>query len=437
LQQEYKCFIAKRIKKKLNPLPVISQQSIDRHKYSDFVVSLSIELYLLLGCGMEKISVLLEYLNRRMQWGLEEIPCANSIGNWVKKSGYDIYKRTPNNSFGQRAAIIDESMMLGSEKMMLTLSMDAEKNNDQALCGSDVNIIDISVSDQWNSTKIKHIFTEIEEKTKTKPVYVISDNDTKLKKSIREMGYCHIPDIGHTLALAVEKIYKKEPDFMDLSAALSAVKIREVMRPASYLLPPRQRAIARFLNLSESIDWGIGVLKNDSKLTEEEQKVFGFVKTHQGLIYELHEVFTKVNTVLKRIKNNGISKKEAKGCIKMLQTKSTKSVRVQKVMELIRNYLQETSAKMITEKTVWHASSDIIESIFGTYKSRKSKNPLHGITAYVMLLPLLTKVNEDNRLTDVDCKETLERVFLKDLTDWKNKHLTENLAVKRQMKLAC
>ena len=417
-------------------MPDIPQQSIDRHKYSDFMVSMSIELYLLLGCGMEKISVLLEYLNRRMHWGFEEIPCANSIGNWVKKSGYHIYKRTPDNSSLKRAAIIDESMMLGSEKMVLTLSIDAEKTGDQALCGSDVNIIDISVSDQWNSTKIKRIFTAIEEKTKTKPLYVVSDNDTKLKKSIREMGYCHIPDVGHTLALAVENVYKNEPDFKTFSNSLSAVKIREVMRPASYLLPPRQRTIARFMNLSASINWAVRVLKNYSKLTEEEQKVFGFVKTYQALINELHGVFTQVNTILKRIKNNGISKKEAGACIKMLHTKSTKSLREQKVMEWIKKYLQETSAKIVTEKSVWNASSDIIESIFGRYKSRKSKNPLHGITTYVMLLPLLTKVNEDNMLTDLDCKQALETVFLRDLTDWKNEHLTENLAFKRQIKLA-
>ena len=400
------------------------------------MVSLSVELYLLLGCGMEKTSVLLEYLNRRMQWGFDETPCANSIGNWVKKSGYDVYRRTPNNSPEKRAAIIDESMMLGSEKMVLTLGIDAEKKSDKALCNSDVSIMDISVSDQWNSTKIKRIFTEIEEKTKTSPVYVISDNDTKLKKSIREMGYCHIPDIGHTLALAVENTYKIDPDFKAFSAALSAVKIREVMRPASYLLPPRQRTIARFMNLSASIDWGIKLLKNYSKLTEEEQKVFGFVKTYQELIHELHGVFTRVNTILKRIKNNGISKKEAKACIKTLHTEATKSLREQKVMELIKKYLQETGAKLLNEKSVWNVSSDIIESLFGTYKSRKSKNPLHGITTYVMLLPLLTKVDENNRLTNLDCKEALETVFLKDLTTWKNKHLTENLAIKRQIKLA-
>jgi hypothetical protein len=399
------------------------------------VVSLSIELYLLLGCGQKKISTLLDYLNHRMHWGLEAIPCANSIGNWVKKGGYDIYKRTPANIDKNYAVVIDESMMLGSEKMMLSLCMEAEKTNDKALNSTDVNVIDISVSDKWNSTKIHGIFTDIEEKTGAKPIYVVSDNDTKLKKSIRDKGYCHIPDIGHTLALAVEKTYKTESDFKTFSAQLSAVKVKEVMRPASYLLPPRQRTIARFMNLSASINWAMRVLKNYSNLTLEEQRVFNFVKSYEKLIYELNNVFTLVNTILKRVKNEGISVKQAEECIKMLVNEQGKSVREQKVLESIKDYLRQTSAKIIADNSVWHASSDIIESIFGTYKALKSKNPLHGITTYVLLLPLLTKMDKNNNLVNFDSKQVLESVLLRDLTAWKNTHITENLAIKRQIKL--
>ena len=400
------------------------------------MVSLCIELYLFLGCGLDKISTLLEILNNRLQLGLEEIPCANSIGNWVKKGGLDSYTRTAEGIDKNYAVIVDESMMLGSEKMVLSLCTQAEKTNDNALCGRDVKVLDISVSDRWNSTKIKDIFTDIEEKTEAKPVYVVSDNDTKLKKSIREMGYCHIPDVGHTLALAVENVYKTEPDFIAFSTELSAVKVKEVMRPASYLLPPRQRTIARFMNLSASIKWGIRLLKNYSKLTEEEQKVFSFVKTYRQLINELYNVFTQVNTVLERVKNNGISVKEAEECIKTMNANPCQSVREQKVMESIKTYLMETSAKIVTQDSVWQASSDIIESIFGTYKARKSKNPLHGITTYVLLLPMLTKMDENNKLTDFNCKQALEGVLLRDLTNWRDKHLTENLAIKRHIKLA-
>jgi hypothetical protein len=190
------------------------------------------------------------------------------------------------------------------------------------------------------------------------------------------------------------------------------------------------------MNLSASIKWGIRVLENFSKLTGEEQKVFNFVITYQALIYELDNVFTLINAILERIKNKGLSLKEKKICIKMFPEVQGKSVREQKVLGLIMDYLNDTSAKITPKKRVWHASSDIIESIFGSYKAMKSKNPLHGITGYVLILPLLTKMNEQNNLTNFDSKLALERILLKNISDWKNTHLTENLAIKRQIKLA-
>jgi hypothetical protein len=147
-------------------------------------------------------------------------------------------------------------------------------------------------------------------------------------------------------------------------------------------------------------------------------------------------VFTLINAILERVKNNGLSVNEKKKCIKMFPEVQGKSVREQKVLGLIMDYLNDTCAKIKAEKSVWHASSDIIESIFGTYKALKSKNPLHGITNFVLLLPMLTKMNEENSLINFDSKQVLERVLLKDISAWKNAHLTENLAVKRQLKLA-
>ena len=108
---------------------------IDKHSYPDLIVKIAVELYMLLsGCGFQKISDLLSYLNILFKLGLCKIPCANSIENWVKKSGYNIYHKTPE-EFAEKeyAAVIDESMMPGSEKMLLTLGVEAAKKDSDAL----------------------------------------------------------------------------------------------------------------------------------------------------------------------------------------------------------------------------------------------------------------------------------------------------------------
>jgi hypothetical protein len=77
-----------------------------------------------------------------------------------------------------------------------------------------------------------------------------------------------------------------------------------------------------------------------------------------------------------------------------------------------------------------------MDSIFGFYKFRKSKNQLNGITPYVLVLPLLTKTGEGHKPSPVDFKFSLKNVFMKDPVTWKNDNLTENLAVKRAIKIA-
>ena len=55
---------------------------------------------------------------------------------------------------------------------------------------------------------------------------------------------------------------------------LSQVKFREVMNPVAYLLPPRQRSIARFMNLSKVVDWSEKILMKFNELTVHEKKTF-------------------------------------------------------------------------------------------------------------------------------------------------------------------
>lgn len=411
---------------------------IARHTYSDFVVQLAVELYLFTNCGFGKVSGIIKYLDDFFGLELERIPCANSIENWVKKTGYNIYHRTPK-KFKKKeyAEIIDESMMLGSEKMLLTLGVEAEKRSDEALKHNDVKVLDISVAEKWNSETVKTKLAETEKKVGHKPLYVISDNDSKLCKSIRETGYIQIRDIGHTMAKFIEQVYGKDECYRLFSKQLAEVKVREVMRPSSYLLPPRQRTMARFMNLSPVLKWSRKINNNFSELNDEEAENFKFVKQHISLIEELEQIFNCVNSILKQAKDQGFSKKSIHKYIREIQNNLTHDgTRVKQVKMALCNYLREEKEKILTSKNRWHCSSDIIESLFGIYKFKKSTNLLNGITSYVLVIPLMAAVGHEPRSSGIDFKENLESVFMQNLSLWKENKLTENLTIKRRKKLA-
>jgi hypothetical protein len=175
------------------------------------------------------------------------------------------------------------------------------------------------------------------------------------------------------------------------------------MRSTSYLLPSVQRTIARFMNFSSIVEWSKKIINVYPKLDEKEKEAFGFVKNNHQLISGLDLVFQSVNKILKTIKNNGMSWITIDKCISILDSEiNTDDELVRRVKEDIKTYLQEEKLKVKDDKDCLHASSDIIESMFGTYKIRRSKNRLNGITPYVLILPLITQMGKEKKHSNIN-----------------------------------
>jgi hypothetical protein len=234
----------------------------------------------------------------------------------------------------------------------------------------------------------------------------------------------------------LERQYKKAPDFLSLMKDLAKVKNREVMRPVAYLLPPKQRIIARFMNLAPCPRWAGKMSRLLDTLPREERRVFRFLENHEFLIHELNTIIPVFNRVSKFMKEKGLSEKSVEESIQQLMPLvDSPFPRVSRAVQECMAYLREEAGKLSTEESTWHISSDILESMFGAYKARKSPNALNGVTPYVLMLPLLTKVNPVSGCVRVDFKRALESVFLRDIDRWAEDNLSENLVVKRRKKL--
>ena len=122
-----------------------------------------------------------------------------TIGYWTQELGLSVYKESCSLFKDKRyALIVDESMMIGSEKLLLTLAMPAI-NAGSAITEKDITIVDISIAKSWNGTSIKNVLEKVADKIGHKPEYVISDNGFTVCKAVRDAGYAHHSDISHTL----------------------------------------------------------------------------------------------------------------------------------------------------------------------------------------------------------------------------------------------
>lgn len=296
----------------------ITFEPIARHRYSELVVRLSTLLYSRVNCGLRSVVDILEVVNDAFDGVLGTTPCYNTIENWVKKCGLSTCTSSGNSLKRQPyAQIIDESMMIGSEKLLLTLGIPAEHQG-HPLLYEDVQFLDIAVAESWNGENIGRQLQLAAQKTGHAPEYVISDNASVMNKGVRCAGMKHHHDISHSLGMFMERTYKKEADFESYVKCMSEAKFKHNMKKMAYLLPPTQRTIARFLNLSDWVKWSARMLDIFHTLSADEREIFSFIPANASLIDELEEVMKCVKYIEHTCKSQGLSQTTILLCHKQI-----------------------------------------------------------------------------------------------------------------------
>ncbi|MFV0506528.1 MAG: hypothetical protein ACK5L5_07445 [Bacteroidales bacterium] len=150
-----------------------------------------------------------------------------------------------------------------------------------------------------------------------------------------------------------------------MTKEISNVKCKESMRATAYLLPPRQRSVARFMNLQPTVSWAKSLMSNFFKLNNQEKSTFGFIWKYCDLIFELQQIFDCIGSVQNILKTKGLSLSTVNQCKGLINKQRTiNSGRVEQVKRNMIEYLNGEFIKLSSGKDVWHASSDIIESLF-------------------------------------------------------------------------
>lgn len=89
------------------------------------MVALSVAFYARLSVGSRQIVEIFNILNEFMGNVFGKVPAYTAIGYWTQELGLSVYKESCSLFKDKRYALIVESMMIGSEKLLLTLVMPA------------------------------------------------------------------------------------------------------------------------------------------------------------------------------------------------------------------------------------------------------------------------------------------------------------------------
>jgi len=401
------------------------------HHYTTWLVTLSILLRVKCNCSYECTVKILKLLNNYFHLGLKKVPCANTVQNWVSKVGLYSLEKEPSKLEGKPVSIIiDESIRLGQEKLLLILQCPWIKKAKGALSFTDVEVVYMKGSKSWKGVAIAKEMTKSLLAKGVKVMNVLSDEGGNLKTATKEISLPHLPDIGHAIATCLRQTFDKQADYVSFTKLIASYLAKGVNQDLSYLCPPKLGRKARFMNQGRVVDWAEQMLSNWRKLSKEEKVFFGKLSEQKKIMNTLTTCMTIARIVGLPLKKEGLS-------TKTLEQIENKLKRFEKKRGYVKVFLAKIQGYMTTYKaflsnypadTCIHVSSDIIESLFGKYKFKANNYALTGLTKLNLELPLFCKTEKEIiQLTHL----ALEGISMTCLGQWVEEYSTDNQLVRK------
>lgn len=397
------------------------------------IIKLCVLLYVRTNCGLRTVVKILEIFDEVFESKCGKIPCYNTVENWMKKLGLSVYENDRKPCPGKKyAMVIDESIMINREKLLLILGIPAEHQG-RAVKHEDVTVIGMEVNHNFTGDDINGKISDSVKEIGENPEYVISDQGHNLTNGIAKSGFSHHIDISHAMGTFLKHAYGKQADFMIFTQLLGHIRLQYHLTDKAYLLPPNMRSIARFMNMSSWVDWASAMLNRYDDLSDEMKDAYSFIPDNRELLEELSIAVNAVRYIEDVCKNEGFCIATCKKCRKYIIQNVVGNAGNRRAMFGIEilNYLKKEESLLIDCMQNDNISSDIIESNFGIYKDKKSPNKLYGITPFVLFIPLYPKIVNQSVTEVFDFKERLVNVKLKDVEAFAKKHMSKNWVTER------
>lgn len=392
------------------------------HQYSTATVALTLELHKygamsLRGCR-HSVSCMLVSL------GLSErIPSHTTIRNWLCKGGLHRIESGKSVS-GEYVVYVDESIVFGSEKILLILGIPVDKiPQDRAVIHSDMEVLFVGANTEW---KAEHIEAELKIIAQKKQIiYTLSDEGNNLRKAYKSMNYTHIEDCTHILANHLKRLYSTDADFEAFRKLIGDLRKRwNLSKANSQYMPPTMRGKMRFANIFPCVAWAQRQLAEWANLPELVREKLAFLKEKEAFITSLGCISKVFKTVCSTLKNEGFGTVQQASIATDLdqisasiatdlnqESATTADAKTATFIANCNDYLDNLDAKSkILNTTHLLASSDIIESFFGKFKTKINTNNRSGLTEF-----LFTIANFSQTFSVEETKKALESIKLKDL----------------------
>jgi hypothetical protein len=361
-------------------------------------------------------------------WVQVQIPHFTSVIHWSLRAGIAVFKQV-SSSESPWLAIIDCSIDVGTRKALVVLRVPiaalAEKQG--AIGLDDCECIGLEISSRWNGPLVEATLRKIFGHTGM-PRAIIKDRGTDLNKGVelyREADNAKsvwvIDDVGHVAANALKAEFGGRTAFTTFLNIVrkGAARIRQT--DLAWLLPPKIRTKGRFQGITVLAEWAGKVLDlmggqgraSDGTELAALRKAFSGLAQLRVFLENFVETCLVLERFLKIMKQQGLNQAiyvEAKVILTQLPERS--QVRSRLLVWLDRQL--RVQSRLGIGQLPLLVSSDVIESLFGKFKTIIQRNPQAELNRLLYMIPLLcgkrTGKDIDRALRDCSQLQMLEAI---------------------------
>jgi hypothetical protein len=393
-----------------------------RHHYSAFIMALALCLMQLTNKGFRSCRQSMLIFASKFNLNIK-IPSYSTILLWSKKYGLYNLERAKNIKKG--ILIIDESIKVGKERLLVVLGVDEAYKFNKPLSHKDVVPLAIRCSDQWKGEQVAKVLDEVNTQV-DQVIYSVSDKGNNLKKAFKLSEIQQVEDCTHVFARILENLWKNDASMKAFLNKVGNFRKKVNLGRYSFLMPPKQSKRARFMNLSQVIKWASNVIafaNRQDKKGDDYQKIKWVLK-YRAVCERMLSIHKAMHEIMQRLKENGMSEKTISICEKIKSSVPEFDQEISKYLEKGRTLLKQLKQKKLI------CSSDVIESIFGKFKNMMSPNPATGITDLSLNIASFS-----GSLEEMDVLEAMEKIKAKDVQRWRKENIKESTQEKRKRAL--
>jgi hypothetical protein len=247
-----------------------------------------------------------------------------------------------------------------------------------------------------------------------------------------------IDDVGHEAANALKAEYAGLKPFKQFIKVIDRGAKRIRQTNLASLLPPKIRTKGRFQGITRVAKWADTMLEfisrkgrtNKGNDVNRIRQAFSGLSQLSAFLAKFTFSCTVVSDFLKLFKNRGINQKTYREGKQLLQS-LPESSKLKKRLLIWLEKILNLQCRLSIKQTPLPVSSDVVESLFGKFKTIIQRNPAGELNRLVYVIPILCGIHNLDSI-DSSLKNTTHR----DLQAELNKEIPDTLRMTRSKLLS-